>query len=62
VVNVGGYYDPLLAQLDRAAEQGFLLSAHRQLLISDADSAALLDRFADYQPPTVEKWITRSDT
>lgn len=62
VVNVAGYYDPLLAQLDRATEQGFLRTAHRQLLISDADPGALLDRFADYQPPVVEKWISHSDT
>lgn len=62
VLNVGGYYDALLAQLDLAARQGFLPAAHRHLLIADDDPGRLIDRFADYRIPVVEKWIERADT
>lgn len=62
VLNIDGYYDPLIGQLDVAAAQGFLHAAHRSLLIADRDPASLLDRFADYQVPKVEKWIGRADT
>ncbi len=62
VLNIGGYYDPLLAQLDNATQQGFLRTAHRQILTSAADPRQLLDGFADYQAPDVEKWIHPSDT
>jgi len=37
VLNVAGYYDALLAQVARAAEDGFVRDAHRNLLLSDVD-------------------------
>jgi len=61
VINACRYYDALLAQLDLAAEQGFLPPAHRALLIDDPDAGILLDRLAGSRPPAVAKWITRSD-
>lgn len=62
VLNVEGYYDHLLGQLDLAADQGFLPEAHRSLLLADSDPDRLIDRFIDYRAPEVEKWITREDT
>lgn len=42
VLNVDGYYDPLLAMLDRMAADGFLRPGHRDLLVSAASPEALL--------------------
>jgi len=43
LLHVGGYYDPLLAWLDSALRQGFLRTAHRELLSVAADPRSLLD-------------------
>jgi uncharacterized protein (TIGR00730 family) len=44
LLNVAGYFDPLLAMFDQATREGFLSAPHRQLIISDEDPIRLLDR------------------
>jgi uncharacterized protein (TIGR00730 family) len=51
LLNVRGYWDSLIAQLDRAAEDGFLRADHREVLLVDTDSAALLQRLLRWTPP-----------
>jgi len=59
VLNVNGYYDPLIAMADSALSEGFLRNVHRDLLLSDSDPERLLDRLSNYAVPTVDKWIGR---
>jgi uncharacterized protein (TIGR00730 family) len=59
VLNVNGYYDPLLEMVDRALSEGFMREVHRDLLLSDSDPEHLLDRLSNYAVPTVDKWIGR---
>jgi uncharacterized protein (TIGR00730 family) len=59
VLNVNGYYDPLLAMADRAVAEGFLRDVHRELLLTDTDPARLLDRLEKYVSPVVDKWMDR---
>jgi len=54
LLNVRGYYDPLLALLDRAVEQGFLRREHRGLLAVDTDPAGLLEQLGNRLPATRE--------
>jgi uncharacterized protein (TIGR00730 family) len=61
LLNVNGYYDPLLELADKAVSQGFLREAHRDLLLSDDDPERLLERLSSYSVPTVEKWIGRRE-
>ena len=42
LLNVEGFYDPLLAQLDLAVAEGFLNPAYRNLLITETDPERLL--------------------
>ena len=51
LLNVNGYYDPLLELADRAVSEGFLREASRELLLSDDDAERLLDRLSriDFQ-------------
>jgi uncharacterized protein (TIGR00730 family) len=44
LLNVAGFYDPLLAWLDRTVSDGFLPANHRGLLHVAADPEGLLDR------------------
>ena len=55
LLNVNGYFDHLLAFLDNAARQGFLRPQHREMLVVASTPAELLDRFAHYAPPTIDK-------
>jgi len=57
LLNVAGYYDALTTFLDHAAAEQFLKPQHRSLLIVEHEPEALLDRFASYQPPSVQKWL-----
>jgi uncharacterized protein (TIGR00730 family) len=59
VLNVAGYYDPLLDMADRALSEGFVREAHRDLLLSDADPERLLDRLNSYAAPAADKGISR---
>ena len=59
ILNVDGYYDPLLEMADRALSEGFLRDVHRDLLLSDSDPERLLDRLSNYAVPSVEKWSSR---
>ncbi len=57
LLNVNGYYDPLLELADKAVSEGFLREFNRDLLLSDDDPERLLDRLSAYSFPAAEKWI-----
>ena len=57
LLNVAGYFDPLLAFLDRSVEEKFVRDVHRSMVIVESEPAALLERFEAYVPPKVVKWI-----
>ena len=59
MVNVLGYYTPLLQMLDHAVEQRFLKPQNRALVVSRDTPAELLDEFKDWRPVQVEKWLDR---
>ncbi len=56
LLNVGGYFDHLLAFLDHSRAEGFLRAQHRDMLLVADTPAALLKKFENYVPPTIEKW------
>lgn len=45
LLNVAGYYDPLIQFLDHAVGQDFIKPKHRALLIVESEPVKLLDRF-----------------
>ena len=57
LLNVAGYFDPLLEFLDRAVEERFVRTIHREMVIVESDPRVLLERFAEYEPPKVVKWL-----
>jgi uncharacterized protein (TIGR00730 family) len=44
ILNVAGYFDPLLAFIDRSVADGFLRPQHRGALLVETDANRLLDR------------------
>ena len=59
LLNVGGYFDPLLAMLDRAEAEGFIFPEHRRSLLCASEPGALLDAMNDHQPSVeaVRRWM-----
>ena len=62
VLNIDGYYDPLIALFDTMERQGFLIPEHRAMLIVESDPDRLLERFATYEAPHVKTYMDRSQT
>jgi uncharacterized protein (TIGR00730 family) len=62
LLNVEGYYDPLLALLDHAVEERFVSRLHRSMVIEETDPDPLLDLLRDYQAPAFHKWIDREES
>jgi uncharacterized protein (TIGR00730 family) len=62
LLDVAGYYGPLIAFFDRALSEGFLRPEHHRLLLVADDPDALLDRFAEWEPPAVQRWIDGRET
>jgi uncharacterized protein (TIGR00730 family) len=58
LLNVRGYYDPLVALLDRAVDQRFLRPEHRGMLLVENDVGRLLERLRHFEAPRVRKWLT----
>jgi uncharacterized protein (TIGR00730 family) len=57
LLNVSGYFDPLLEFLDHAVEQKFVRDVHRSMVVVEAEPEKLLQRFESYVPPRVVKWV-----
>jgi uncharacterized protein (TIGR00730 family) len=57
--NIRNYYAPLLAAIDHAVREGFIFPEHREVLFSDADPNALIDKMTQYQHPreAVKRWM-----
>jgi uncharacterized protein (TIGR00730 family) len=55
LLNVAGYYDPLLAVFDQMVDRAFLKREHREIVLVEEDPSSLLERFEGYEPPTTIK-------
>ena len=61
LLNVRGFYDPLIEQFDRGVAEGFIKRGNRDIVVANADPGALLDALAI--PPALSEaaWISRRD-
>jgi uncharacterized protein (TIGR00730 family) len=62
ILNVAGFFDPLLALLDHMVEERFVPLAHRQMIVVDERPARLLARLEGYDAPAVTRWLSREQT
>ena len=57
LLDVAGYYAPLVALFDRGVDEGFIRPVHRGLVLSGDEPVALLDALGAWTPPPVtRKW------
>jgi hypothetical protein len=57
LLNVNGFYDPLLALFERAVAEGFLRKENRAMALAAEDIESLLAAMAAYRPEPVSKWL-----
>ena len=61
LLNVGGFYDPLIALVDRAVAEGFIKPENQRIIVSDPDPGALLDALADARGLPEVQWMGSAD-
>jgi uncharacterized protein (TIGR00730 family) len=57
LLNVEGFFDPLLAQIERAVADRFVRPEHQAMLLVERDPARLLERMKTNRPEASAKWI-----
>lgn len=61
ILNVEGYFDPLIALFDHGVAEGFVRPQHRRMVLTETDPQRLLARMARYTPPELPKWIEEEE-
>jgi hypothetical protein len=59
LLNVNGFYDPLLHLLDHAIAERFVKPKQRDLVLVEPDFSTLLERMARHHVPHEPKWIDK---
>jgi uncharacterized protein (TIGR00730 family) len=59
LLDVDGYWQPLLAFLEHAVNERFLHAEHLESLLVDRSAPVLLDRLASHTHRAVDKWLDR---
>ncbi len=56
LLNVNGFYDPLIQMLDHTIDEGFMKKEYRDMIIVAEEPAALIDKMNRYEASYVVKW------
>ena len=59
LLNVEGYYSPLLEMFDRAVEERFVKSENRGIVLSHERIPTLIEMMDEWRPARIEKWLDR---
>lgn len=56
LLDVAGFYQPLMRFVDHAVEEGFVVPQHRGLVLVSESPAGLLNALQGWRPPQLDKW------
>jgi predicted Rossmann-fold nucleotide-binding protein len=62
LLDVAGFYEPLLIFLRRLVQEGFVRADHHDMLLVDTVPQYLLERMATHRTPAMPKWVDRAST
>ena len=62
ILNVNGYFTPLLRFLDHAVTEQFIRPEYRALLVVESEPAALIASMEAMEPPPLPRWVQRETT
>ena len=57
LLNIAGFYTPLMQFLDQTTREGFIRPQHRELVIVENETGKILKRMKEFRPPTEIKWV-----
>ncbi|MDF1795580.1 MAG: TIGR00730 family Rossman fold protein [Coxiellaceae bacterium] len=57
ILNINGYYDPILNFIDHAINEGFMKQAHKDAILVDTSPENLVLSLLGFTPTLDEKWI-----
>ena len=60
ILNIGGYYGPLMTFMKKLETEKFLYAGHNSLYVHSANPERLLETMFQYQPPDdLNRWVER---
>ncbi len=59
ILNMNGYYDPMIRLFDKAVSEGFIREMHRELVIVGEEIESLVEAMRQFKPMNLEKWIDK---
>ena len=62
LLNVNGFYDPLIAMARQMLDRGFLRQTHFDMLLTSDSISDLLLKMESYRAPDLPQWITTQTT
>ena len=62
LLNVNGFYDPLIAMARQMLDRGFLRQTHFDMLLTSDSISDLLLKMDSYRAPDLPQWITTQTT
>ncbi|MGE3886041.1 MAG: TIGR00730 family Rossman fold protein [Vicinamibacterales bacterium] len=62
LLNVAGFFDPVVGFIDHAVAEKFIRPQHRAVLLVESEPARLLDALQAVTLPEVPKWIRPDET
>jgi hypothetical protein len=57
LLDIAGFYSPLIAFLDHTQREGFIRPPHRELVLVESDPEKILQRLRDFRPPNEIRWV-----
>jgi uncharacterized protein (TIGR00730 family) len=60
LLNVNGFYDPLLQMVQNMVDEGFLKAENQALLIVDTTIEGLFEKMKSHERPKAMKWLGRA--
>ena len=57
ILNIDGFYDPLVLLVQTMVDKGFLKKANQQMLLISDSIDDIIDKMKNYEAPSVTKWI-----
>ncbi|PRO66236.1 TIGR00730 family Rossman fold protein [Alkalicoccus urumqiensis] len=61
ILNVDGYYDPLLSMFDHMIQEGFLHESYLSMIQIGRDSGKLIDTMQQYDAPSIQRYVNEPD-
>lgn len=59
LLNVAGFYDPLIEFLNHQTSQGFLRAEHKDLLLVETEPDSLIEQLKNFTMPEGVSWLSR---